>query len=212
MIFLGPQTLNPNSDHIPDTRPRLTPEAYASAWQQDRARVWALALGLLGHRADAEDLVQEAVVVGLQRLDQFQPDTRFVAWMGQIVRHLAMNHRRKKVRRQTQPSAELDSVAAEPEVSVVLDAPPNHRDGNQPKMYDGQDADAFGLDDDLHAGLMTLAPEARACLLMRTIHGMSYDDIAAIVGVPPGTAMSHVHRSRQRLRSMLSTQPEEVTR
>jgi len=144
-------------------------------------------------------------MVGLQRLDQFQPDTRFAAWMGQIVRHLAMNHRRKKARRQTQPSAELDAVAAEPRM------PSNHRDGNQPNVYDGQDADAFGLDDDLHAGLMTLTPEARACLLMRTIHGMSYDDIAAIVGVPPGTAMSHVHRSRQRLRSMLSTQPEEVT-
>jgi len=192
---------------VVDPTDRLTPEAYAAAWQANQARLWSLALGLLGHRADAEDLVQEAVVVGLQKLDQYQPGTRFAAWMGQILRNLAMNHRRKNARRKTNPSAELDAVE-DPDTNRLLNPSVISQDNNA--EYGDELADDLGLDDDLHEALSTLNPEARACLLLRTVHGMGYDEIGACVGLPSGTAMSHVHRSRQRLRSMLSTPSPET--
>ncbi len=55
----------------------------------------------------------------------------------------------------------------------------------------------------LSQALGMLDETARACLLMRTVMGMSYQEIAAALDVPEGTAMSHVHRSRQSLRTTL---------
>jgi RNA polymerase sigma-70 factor (ECF subfamily) len=44
---------------------------------------------------------------------------------------------------------------------------------------------------------------ARACLLLRTVHDMPYKQIAQVLEVPEGTAMSHVHRARQAMRQRL---------
>jgi RNA polymerase sigma-70 factor (ECF subfamily) len=56
-------------------------------------------MGVLGDRHLAEDAVQEAAVIGLRKIKSFEPGTNFSAWMGQIVRHVALNHRRKYNRR-----------------------------------------------------------------------------------------------------------------
>ena len=51
--------------------------------------------------------------------------------------------------------------------------------------------------------LASLTEVARASLLLRTLEGLDYDEIGRVLGVPAGTAMSHVHRSRMRLRERL---------
>ena len=50
-----------------------------------------------------------------------------------------------------------------------------------------------------------LSEVARACLLLRTVEGLDYGEIGRALGIPEGTAMSHVHRSRMRLRAELVT-------
>ena len=59
------------------------------------------------------------------------------------------------------------------------------------------------FDDDLTAALTALSPMARACTLLRIVEGLDYRDIAALLDIPQGTAMSHVHRSRRHLREKL---------
>lgn len=63
------------------------------------------------------------------------------------------------------------------------------------------DQDAF--DDSLTRALGELGEMARACLLLRTIVELTYAEIAEVLGIPEGTAMSHVHRSRRTLREVL---------
>ena len=61
--------------------------------------LWTLATAVLADRSQAEDVLQEACVIALQKLDQFQTETSFTAWMGRIVRFVALNHLRSRIRR-----------------------------------------------------------------------------------------------------------------
>ncbi|MEO0587563.1 MAG: RNA polymerase sigma factor, partial [Planctomycetota bacterium] len=64
--------------------------------------------------------------------------------------------------------------------------------------------DQLAFDDAVVAALGGLEPTARACLLLKTVHGHSYAEIGQMLGVPEGTAMSHVHRARKRMRETLT--------
>jgi RNA polymerase sigma-70 factor (ECF subfamily) len=176
----------------------LTSDEFTARFRACARSLWTLAAGLLGDPAEAEDLLQEAFLAGLGKLDQFEPDTNFQAWMGRFVRNLAQNERRKRARRQTESTDpwSLDDHArgtAEPRLPV-------DRRG-------GLLGDQAEFDDDLQAGLCELGDVARSCLLLKVVMDHSYAEIAGLLGIPEGTAMSHVHRSRIALRERLSGSP-----
>ena len=85
----------------------------------------------------------------------------------------------------------------------------DHNPGAYPLTGRGDIAiDQESFDDDVVAALMSLDETARACLLMKTVLDLPYREIAAALGVPEGTAMSHVHRARGALRERLATGDE----
>ena len=55
--------------------------------------------------------------------------------------------------------------------------------------------------------LRQLPDVARTCLLLRVVREMTYAEIAAALDIPAGTAMSHVHRTRKKLRRLLEPAP-----
>ena len=59
------------------------------------------------------------------------------------------------------------------------------------------------FDDEVMTALKMLTEKARACMLLRVIEGLDYRQIGELLGMPEGTAMSHVHRSRRTLRKKL---------
>jgi RNA polymerase sigma-70 factor (ECF subfamily) len=182
---------------------RLTPAAFAARFQDSSRALWCIAAGVLGDRHEAEDVVQEAALVALQKLHQFDAGTSFIAWMGRIVHFLALNRARRRTRSgtfQTDPLA-LDAVRrAGPSAAP---APVDPRGQPVPAQSD--------FDDLVMHALARLEPMARACLLLRTIHHIPYREIAPALGIPEGTAMSHVHRARRAMRELLAA-PEHRPR
>jgi RNA polymerase sigma-70 factor (ECF subfamily) len=173
---------------------RLSPGEFSHLLQGARTTLWYIAAGVLGDRADAEDVVQESALTALSKLGEFDPGTHFAAWMGQIGRNVARNHLHKRQRRRTTPTPTADLDRAGPAASEpppVLTA--------KGDLAPGQDV----FDDRLSAALRRLEETARVCLLLRTLADKPYREIAAILGIPEGTAMSHVHRSRAALRAEL---------
>ena len=53
--------------------------------------LWRIAAGMIGDRTHAEDIVQEAAIIALDKLDSFTAGTNFAAWMAAIVRRCALN-------------------------------------------------------------------------------------------------------------------------
>lgn len=166
---------------------------FADAFRAHFRTLWLIACGVTRHVDLAEDVVQESAIVALQKLNDFDPQTSFPAWMGQIVRFVAMNHARRERRRHGAP---LDGIA-EPMGKT-----------HPPQPEPGQSFDPNWFDDSVLAALGEIGETARACLLLRTVQGLSYAEIAAALDVPAGTAMSHVFRSRQTLRRLLANSDE----
>ena len=181
----------------------LSPAQFATEFQGCYSRLWLLAAAILGDRHLAEDIVQDAGIAALRQLHEFKAGTNFLAWMSQIVRFQAFNRSRKRTRRRTQ---NVDPVTLDSEIE---------RDtGNQPA---DQLPDASGtlppeqtfFDDETMRALQDLRDVARACLLLRVVHQLSYGDIAEMLDIAEGTAMSHVHRSKSLLRKRLSAKPNQ---
>jgi RNA polymerase sigma-70 factor (ECF subfamily) len=176
------------------------PIDFAAEYERAYRVLWVVAAGVLGRSAGAEDVVQEAAVLALGKLDQFQPGTHFAAWMAQMVRYVALNQVRRQVRGRTQPlgDAELGTFAARAGGGGG-GGEPQLRLGSRGEMPVGQ----HSFDDRLMRALEGLSDVARGCLLLRTLEGMEYEEIGRVFDIPQGTAMSHVHRSRMRLRERL---------
>jgi RNA polymerase sigma-70 factor (ECF subfamily) len=166
--------------------------------------LWTIAAAVLGDRGRAEDVLQEATMIALDKLERFDPTTSFAAWMGAIVRNVARNEARK-TRRQGTASLPPDLLTACSDARAARGGAPEPAAAWPSIDGRGELApDCGAFDDALLAALRTLRPVARAALLLRTVQGLDYEEISAVLAIPSGTAMSHVHRAREALRRRLS--------
>jgi RNA polymerase sigma-70 factor (ECF subfamily) len=180
----------------------LTPQQFAQRYEESRRTLWYIAAAILGDRTLAHDVVQEAAAIAMGKLQDFDSSTNFTAWMGQIVRFVALNEARGRQRRRT-------SLAA-PETLASGAVQGNPRPSTASSLMTGPLADFEGFDEHVKAGLMALDDTARTCLVLRVVHGMAYSEISKALSIPEGTAMSHVHRSRLLLRDRLSSHADSL--
>jgi RNA polymerase sigma factor (sigma-70 family) len=154
--------------------------------QQHSSRVYRLAYRLTGDPHDAEDLTQEVFVRVFRSLSSYTPGT-FEGWLHRITTNLFLDHarRRSKIR--------FDALSDDADQRLA---------GRMPSP-DSQVADAM-LDADVEAALADLPPEFRAAVVLCDIEGLSYDEIADVLGVKLGTVRSRIHRGRKMLRSALA--------
>ncbi len=176
--------------------PRLSAEEFARLFEEHWRLLWCAAAAVVNDRTQAQDCVQQAAVIGLQRLEMFDAGTSFAAWMTQIVRHVAMNDARKTRRRRT------SSVESE-----ALDAHEGRADaaafGPAVSSRGVLASDQASFDDELTGALEGLDETARSCLLLRVVADLPYRQIGQALGIPEGTAASHVHRARKALKERL---------
>lgn len=148
-----------------------------------RRVLFGAALRLTGCRAQAEDLVQEAVLRAWTFWHRFQPGTNGRAWMHRILVNTFINgYRRTRREREI-----LGQINREGYVSIRWD--------RQVDRVPGE-----GLGDEVTAALGTLAPEFRQVLMLVDLAGKSYKDAAALIGCPIGTVMSRLHRARHAMK------------
>ncbi len=180
------------------------PVDFAAQFEASFRTLWLVAVGITGDRAGAEDVVQEAALLALGKLDKFEPGTNFRAWMAQMVRYVALNHARKRQKhRASALGSDVDeSALAGASIQKALNL------GGRGELP----ADQGFFDDQVIRALNSVSDVARACLLLRTIEQMEYSEISKVLQIPEGTAMSHVHRARQHLRERLADLEASVLR
>ncbi|HWI43712.1 MAG TPA: RNA polymerase sigma factor SigE [Nocardioides sp.] len=154
--------------------------------EQHSDRVYRLAMRLTGNRHDAEDLTQEVFVRVFRSLHTYTPGT-FEGWLHRITTNLFLDQARRKQRIRfdslsDERAARLASASAPPEAAY---------------------ADRT-FDDDVAAALASLAPDFRAAVVLCDVEGLSYEEIAEIMGAKLGTVRSRIHRGRAQLRAALA--------
>jgi RNA polymerase sigma-70 factor (ECF subfamily) len=148
-----------------------------------QADAYRFALHLTRDRPTAEDVTQEAFLRAFRFIGGFRGDRRFGSWLFSIVRNCAMDAMR---RRQATTWAPLDDLL---EGRVA-----------------GLEARA-----ELDAALRSVSAEHREAFLLVEVFGLSYQEVADVLGVAVGTVKSRMFRARQALGAAIAV-PEEDAR
>ncbi|NYI08093.1 RNA polymerase sigma-70 factor (ECF subfamily) [Allostreptomyces psammosilenae] len=162
-----------------------TPPSWESIVSTHSARVYRLAYRLTGNQHDAEDLTQEVFVRVFRSLSTYTPGT-FEGWLHRITTNLFLDMARRRQR------IRFDALADD-----AAERLPSREAGPAQAYHDSH------FDADVQEALDTLAPEFRAAVVLCDIEGLSYEEIAATLGVKLGTVRSRIHRGRSHLRKML---------
>jgi RNA polymerase sigma factor (sigma-70 family) len=202
---MGMGQVVPLPDKHADTR-RADAELTASCLQGNLAafdvlveryqnRVYGHALRMLGDEEMAREAAQDVFLRAFRNLSRFRGDAAFATWLFTIVvstcRNMASYNRVRDRRRLDPRGREFDS----PEDPVA--ALPDTRPGPAAAVEQRETA---GL---LLSALHNLPEAHRQMLVLRDVNDFSYDDIARILGCPPGTVKSRIARARLLLREEL---------
>ena len=155
--------------------------------------VYQLALNLLGDHNEALDLSQEAFLRVFRTLHSFLGQSSLRTWIFRIVVNQAKNRQRWWRRRHR-----ADQVSLDEHIRAKGDLPSPHR-GVEPDRLLRQKEVA----ERLWRALDELPFEQRTAVILREVDGLSYDEIAFSLGVPPGTVKSRLARARETLRDRL---------
>jgi RNA polymerase sigma-70 factor (ECF subfamily) len=163
-------------------------KALDELFRRYREPAYQIAYRLLGNAEDALDVVQEAFIHVMRGVEGFRGQASFKTWFYRIVTHAALDFRRARSVRQT---ASLDTESA-PE-------PPAERHGEWPP----DEVEMREFLDAIDRALMNVSEKNRAALVLYALEGMSYKEVAEVLGISVGTVMSRIFNARQRLRELL---------
>jgi RNA polymerase sigma-70 factor (ECF subfamily) len=157
--------------------------------------VFNLVLHILTDEADAPDVLQNVFVKVFRGIRQFHGESSLKTWIYRIAVHEASNHRRSWLRRHGREPFSLDDTSAGAAVVAAQD-----RSGSPEQVLELAERQEL-----VKRALASLAPPYRTVLVLREIEGLSYDEIAEVVGVAEGTVKSRLMRGRELLRRKLAS-------
>ncbi len=162
---------------------------------QYQTRFYNLAYRMLGHRADAQEVTQEAFFQMYKNLRRFEARARFSTWATRIVINLCLNLRKKKWRRKTDYQVSLDDQGPDGQRRKLSEILAATGPGPAEKLRGREIAEA------LQAGLDRLSEMHRKILVLRDIQGHTYQEIAEVLKLSEGTVKSRLSRARNNLKS-----------
>lgn len=151
---------------------------------------------LLWNRNDFDDALQSILAEAYGKFGGFEPGTSFKAWVFRIATLTVFNMNRKYQKE----SGIYKSIGGESD----FPAPEQISQPDYRKMLDGRDLVLEGMSDRVKSSLSALSEPERSVFLLRSLAGFNYDEIARTLEMPAGTVMSHLARSRAKLRSRLA--------
>jgi RNA polymerase sigma-70 factor (ECF subfamily) len=155
-------------------------DAFRQLFERHAPPVRRFLRDLMRDGAAADEATQETFVRAHARLATLRDDQRLRPWLLGIARRVFLEELRRR-----RPRAELDEIAGEvasPEADLLV----------------AEEVRVF------RAALGRLGADRRGALLLRIDHGLSYDEIASVMGLSPGQVRNELHRGRQELREFLA--------
>ena len=168
-------------------------DAFAVLVEQNQNRIYSLALRMVDNPEDAADLAQEAFLSAWRGLEKFQGEAAFSTWLYRLTSNACIDFLRREKRKKAAGSVlSLDDT----EEGATLDLP--DYDADPHRQLEQEEVRSAIAD-----GLAQLSPEHRKILTLREVSGLSYTEIADVLGVEEGTVKSRIARARLALRKKL---------
>lgn len=165
--------------------------AFQALYELVGASIYRLAYSILLDKHDAEDVVQETFVYAFRNLRRYDPGRgAFKTWLYTIAVSRCRNARRRK----WLPTVQLSQLLGQGSEPV------------DPDDYGPEGAAArAGIMVALEAALGTLSPRLRESVALRYGQGLTYREMADVLGIPQKTAESRVRLAHQAIREAMST-------
>lgn len=176
---------------------RRDPRAFEKLVNEFQLPVFNLIFRMIGVKEEAEDLAQEVFVTVFKKIDMFRGDSSLSTWIYQIATNHCKNRRKYLGRRAGYPLSREDMGDVDfrgqesMRTAAVVYRPDDLVEGFQTERF-------------IQECIAKLDEDQRLILVLRDIQNVSYDDIAAITGLPLGTVKSRLHRARMSLKDMLA--------
>lgn len=155
--------------------------------------VFNVSLRIVGSREDAEEVSQEVFLKVYDKLQSFRSESKLKTWIYRITVNMAINHSKKESKKvkANVPYDETD-VVCESKDSVDVNLKQKHHQGLIKRLLDA------------------LTPDQRACIVLRSIDGLSYEQIAGTLNININAVRSRIKRARLKLLSMRKEVDDEV--
>lgn len=167
------------------------PTAFEEIYHRFDAMVYNVALRLAGDPEEAADLTQEIFLRIFRHLEKFRGRSSLKTWVYRV----AINHCRSRLGRKRPPASSLDEETARP-----LPDP-----GRGPEEWAVADDEARRVAE----ALGRLPAVYKEAVVLRDLEGLTYQEIAEVLGIRIGTVRSRIARGRERLRELLEEGEEE---
>jgi RNA polymerase sigma-70 factor, ECF subfamily len=184
----------PQAGHTDDELVRAARDGDAAALdtllRRHHPRLLALCRRLTDDPTDAEDACQEALVAVARGIRRFDGRSAFSTWAYRVTTNACLDELRRRRRRPV------------PDFTPGEEAP-----AHRPPAAVSDPGDGVAARLDVDAALAAIAPDFRAAVVLRDLCQLSYDEIAEVLDVPPGTVRSRIARGRAALLPLLSDPP-----
>ena len=154
--------------------------------------VYAIAQRMTGNAEDAADMTQETFIKAYNSLSSFRGDSKFSVWLYRIANNVCLDFLRSRSRRPTVSLSTEDDDGEETQLDIADES-------QSPELL----LESSLTRDAVRRGLNALPPDYKQILLLREIQGLSYEEIAAALGIESGTVKSRIFRARKRLCTFL---------
>lgn len=154
--------------------------------------VYRFSLRLTGGNEDqAQDLTQETYLRAYRHWNTYTPGTSCRSWLFTICRNAFLRGEERRVRRQESLESELDfKVEAVASAAALNEI---RKDNPENRFFD-----SF-IDEEVLAAVGRLPDEFREAIILSDMEGLSYNEVADVLGVPIGTVKSRLYRGRRQL-------------
>jgi len=161
-------------------------EAFRLLFETYKDKVFSIAVySFGGDEAAANDVSQQIFLKLMTAINQFRGDSAFTTWLYRLVVNACIDEQRK--RRRFLPFG--DSVP----MSKIEDRRPQEKRLAR-----------LEVSESVQAAIKELTPKLRMPILLKYVEGLSYEEIAAVMGCSKGTVASRLNRGHQKLAQRLS--------
>jgi RNA polymerase sigma-70 factor (ECF subfamily) len=161
--------------------------AFERILERYQHKVFRLAYSMLHDETQAQDAAQDTFLRLWKALPSYRGDASLSTWLYTIGRNTTLTHLAKRARH---PTLSLD----EPDVGEALE-----RTAHQPPPV-------FGQDHDIGVALARLPDHYRRVITLFYLEQKSYEETAALLGVPLGTVKTYLHRAKKQLAAAVQHQ------
>jgi RNA polymerase sigma-70 factor (ECF subfamily) len=168
-------------------------DAFRKLVEKYQRRIYQLAVGMLKDPDEAMDIAQETFVRVHRYLPSFKGDSSFFTWTYRIAMNLCLDAQRRKGRSERIEVSEGD----EAEIEAAMDPPSAALAGPQRAALNAE------LKGKIEEALAGLSENHRSILLLREMEGLSYEELAKVLGIRKGTVMSRLFHARLKMQNKL---------